>query len=484
MERMSAPPNNPGNSISTNGHKNTVPPDNTPVQILDQWVTQYRSTRKPVRVNFSTLTSDYYIKDKATHLLHFYPAKLLRQIPEFFIKALSLPGQIVFDPFSGSGTVPLEALIAGRKPVASEINPLARLITQVKTTPIPEDVLKEQESRLLRQIDLRRHSASKLPRLLFFWHAPAVLRQLSAIANTIKAWTPDCEAPYRDAVKNLFLLALSSIIRKKSLADPRVAPPVRLNPKKFRSNSRRHKHILQMLRAKRAPNSLRIFREAINDAIKRVNALSEIVNGNATPICFVGTDARAILASAPEIDLIVTSPPYIAAQKYTRSTSLELYWLGFFRNGTDRASLEHRVIGSEIPRLQRGQSCPRTGAPVVDRIVKCLWRKNRGRAKIVSNYFADMSLAIQQMNRVLRPGGHLVMVIGNNTVCGQSIPVSDILLDMCQVFGLEIKAVLVDKIRAYGFMTKRNHTAGIITREHILVMQKKASKSGVPNVQA
>jgi hypothetical protein len=444
------------------------------VNLMNSWIKRYRYAKRPVPVNFSKLTPHYYIKDRATHLIHFYPAKLLSQIPEFFIRALSKQRDSVLDPFAGSGTVLLEAVLAGRRPLAAELNPLARLITQVKTTPIPVEILEYEAERLLKAIDLRKYSIHAVPSNLYFWHTPAVVKQLSAILNALRTWTPTRENRYKDPLIKFFTLAFSSIIRKKSLADPRVAPPVKLKPVKFKPDRTRYERTKAMLIAKKRPDCVDTFRRAIEEAIKRVASLHDQVRETIDPCIFVSSDARNIpLDGSVLVDLILTSPPYIAAQKYIRSTSLELFWMGYLRNGKDRAALEHRMVGSEIPQLQRGQSCPKTEIPAVDRIVKRLWLVNRGRAKMIANYFTDMVTILNRLNSVLTPGGHLVLIVGNNTVCGRPIPVSRILRNICtSQLGFSCRAVLVDKIRAYGLMTKRNHTSGIITREYILVMQK------------
>jgi hypothetical protein len=67
-------------------------------------------------------------------MIHLYPAKLLPHIAAFFLASseLSSKGDKVLDPFSGSGTVLLEALLAGRSPIGADSNPLARLISKVK----------------------------------------------------------------------------------------------------------------------------------------------------------------------------------------------------------------------------------------------------------------------------------------------------------------------------------------------------------------
>jgi len=56
-----------------------------------------------------------------------------------YIKHYSRPGDLVCDPFSGSGVTPVEALVLGRRAVASDINPVARFITRM-TAVAPIDI--------------------------------------------------------------------------------------------------------------------------------------------------------------------------------------------------------------------------------------------------------------------------------------------------------------------------------------------------------
>ena len=68
-----------------------------------------------------------------SHNIHPYPAKFIPQIPRYLIKMLSLQGETVWDPFGGSGTTALEALLLGRQAISSDINPVATLIGKAKT---------------------------------------------------------------------------------------------------------------------------------------------------------------------------------------------------------------------------------------------------------------------------------------------------------------------------------------------------------------
>ena len=83
-----------------------------------------------------------------------------------------------------------------------------------------------------------------------------------------------------------------------------------------------------------------------------------------------------------------------------------------------------------------------------------------------------MRHALAATVRRIRSGGHLVLVIGNNTVAGQRFLTSQYLIEIASSLGLVLKLELVDDIRSRGLMTKRNHTAAVIDREHIAVFAK------------
>ena len=68
------------------------------------------------------------------HKLHWYPASFIPQIPAFLIELFSKEGDIVYDPFCGSGTTLLEAIRLKRRTIGCDINSLAVDISKVKTT--------------------------------------------------------------------------------------------------------------------------------------------------------------------------------------------------------------------------------------------------------------------------------------------------------------------------------------------------------------
>lgn len=75
-----------------------------------------------------------------------YFAMFPPQLARYFIKWLSQPGDTVYDPFSGRGTVPLEAGLTGRVALASDANPLAIALSRAKVSiPASRTVLRRLE---------------------------------------------------------------------------------------------------------------------------------------------------------------------------------------------------------------------------------------------------------------------------------------------------------------------------------------------------
>jgi site-specific DNA-methyltransferase (adenine-specific) len=63
-------------------------------------------------------------------------------LPHVFIRWLTQPGDVVYDPFSGRGTTALEACLEGRKGFGSDLNPLALVLSGAKVAPpSPEEAV-------------------------------------------------------------------------------------------------------------------------------------------------------------------------------------------------------------------------------------------------------------------------------------------------------------------------------------------------------
>ena len=73
----------------------------------------------------------------ATHGLHAFAARLPPPLARWAIESFTDPGDYVLDVMCGSGTTLVEGLLTARHAWGVDIDPLARLISMVKATPIP-----------------------------------------------------------------------------------------------------------------------------------------------------------------------------------------------------------------------------------------------------------------------------------------------------------------------------------------------------------
>ena len=88
--------------------------------------------------NLSAL--DWELKDADTryytHGYHQYSAKYIPQIPNRLISNFTKKNDLILDNFMGSGTTLVESKVLGRNAIGIDVNPLACLISKVKTTTI------------------------------------------------------------------------------------------------------------------------------------------------------------------------------------------------------------------------------------------------------------------------------------------------------------------------------------------------------------
>lgn len=117
------------------------------------------------------------------HSICSYFAMFPPHIPRVFIEWLTSAGDVVYDPFSGRGTAPLEACRLGRIGIGSDASPLAQLLTAAKVDPpLPAEVS-------LRIAALRAKANSKggrrAPEDIKMLYSERVLSQLSNLRESL-----------------------------------------------------------------------------------------------------------------------------------------------------------------------------------------------------------------------------------------------------------------------------------------------------------
>lgn len=443
------------------------------VYILDL-LKQYKKNKEPISVNFRDLVPQIINLDRHTHFIHSYPAKLLQQIPYFFLNntIFSKENDIVLDPFCGTGTVLLEASVANRNAIGIDINPLASLIAKTKTSKIDILSLKKELENI--QTLFQIHSSSKkqyrVPKIsnIEHWYSKSNIRKLSKIKDIISQID-------NTNIREFYLVIFSICCKKFSYSDPRISVPVKINKDKFPEG-----HSLREAAIKNLEfiNKSEVFEYFIEQAKKNIARLTEYHNSsimNSNEVIVYNSDIKHLAKNQIKnnsIQLILTSPPYVSAQKYIRASSLSLQWLEL--NDATIAQLDKQSIGREHFPKSEYKNLHTLGIKKIDKILSRIYERNNLRAYITYKYLFEMQESFSHYYQVLKSNGFFVMVIGNNTIAGYEFMTHQYLIEIAEKIGFFTKLILIDDIKSRGLMTKRNRTASIISREYIVVFQKVA----------
>jgi len=398
--------------------------------------------------------------DYLTHGIHPYTAKLIPHIPRYFIEKYTDKGETVLDPFCGSGTTLLEARLLERNAIGIDINPLARLISKVKTTPINAEKLDSAIQSVKAQLRKDANAAIVEFPNIDYWFGEDVQNELVRIKSSIEKLNGNisCE------IYRFLELCFSSVIRKSSYADPRIA-------KTYKS-----KRIIKKVENGWVPKPIQYFEEALDKNFERLKALSEILSSNNNYIRVFQGDAREISFILEQngirkVDFIITSPPYINAQDYFRSYKLELWWLGLASPAEVRY-LRKQAIGTENLAGINRNSMLKSEVQLLNTICNRIWEINRTKSLVIHKYFKNMRLVFEESYKVLKSGRHLCLIAGNNTICGVQVPTYRILASMAENCGFKLVEIGRDEIKNRSLPPDRNHSGGFIKEEWIILFRK------------
>ena len=303
-----------------------------------------------------------------THGLHPYPAKFIPQLPANFIRRFSLPGEIILDPFGGSGTTALEAIRMGRRAISLDANPLATLIGKVKSAQLNDDDKRRLE-RLRATIDA------------FSFPADATIDSLKlndwipSIPN-IQKWFQNNVIIELAYIRMLIDKTTTSISRDVALASlSKIIVRVSNQDSETRYVSK-EKNISDNF-------CVRLFSDSLSTTIKKIDQLATLKGIEKS--AYFTIDSRKIpgdLIPGESVSFIVTSPPYPNATDYHLYHRFRLFWLGY-----DPKTLGDVEIGSHLKHQ----------------------RKRSG----IEEYISDMSSVLRNCFQLLIPGRYAAFIVGD-----------------------------------------------------------------------
>jgi site-specific DNA-methyltransferase (adenine-specific) len=317
------------------------------------------------------------------------------QLPYVFIRWLTEPGDLVYDPFSGRGTVPLEAALAGRRAYASDANPLAVALSRAKVH-IPAS--SRARARITQLENRYTHPAiDAVPDQISMLYSKPTLRQLvylkDALVRTrhvdgflvaallgLLHGNHSKDGATRGlsiSMPNTFAMAPGYV--RRYIADHRLEPPT--------------VDVFQMLRRR----------------IDQLQLPEERISGG-------DVWTQDVLAPPPSwlqqkrVKLIFTSPPYLQVIKYGKYNWVRLWFLG-----EDPKDVDQRLTDTSS----------------------------------MSRYRSFMRGALDNFSSVVRDDGYLCLVIGDVRRTDEDINLAeDVWENVASVQGWHLHGIVTDHLPA------------------------------------
>lgn len=396
-----------------------------------------------VAINLSSHTSPY------THGIHRYPAKFIPQIPRWAISELSSESDRVLDPFMGSGTTIVEAAVANRIGVGTDLDPLACLLTRAKVSvPDVSELLQLQE--VLAKSVVRHDHNLIVPmegvKNFEHWFNRQTWGTLQSIRDSILALS--CSDQSRD----FLLCVFSSILRRVSNADDQTQKTYVSGTLKKDPPPARPTFFRQLDRAIKAASSFHASAGRYKAEIHRASATDLPIEDKS-------------------IDLIVTSPPYLDSVDYMYNMMVEYFWLG------DLLGVPARTKFNAARTEYLGAKTPK-GAISSPSVIEHLLEFDNipeYRKKAAAAYFGKMNDHFAEAARVLKNGKHYVLVIGNSQTDKGQLPVHDALVSIASSHGFSLQHAFGYRIRRHYMKFPRKGRGGIILMDWVIVLKKVGS---------
>lgn len=175
----------------------------------------------------SVIKSDTTFEINSTNMNYFthgffkYPCKFIPQIPRWAINRYSNPGDLVLDPFAGSGTTLVEAILNRRNGLAVDFDKFSQLLCRVKTTRFDKNLLNKINTIATNFKIPEKLNPDFLPDLhnISHWFPKQNISRLSSLRSEIEKYSSDKEC------YDFFLVCFASSVRKCSYADDQSPKP-------------------------------------------------------------------------------------------------------------------------------------------------------------------------------------------------------------------------------------------------------------------
>ena len=335
-----------------------------------------------------------------------YRACFKPQLPRFFIELLTLPGDRVYDPFSGRGTTVLEAGLMGRRVIANDINPLSRILTAPRFF-IPSY---EEVAERLREIPASGPVDQEID-LSMFYH-PKTMEEIRSLRNYLHSRATGGE---EDRVDRWIRMVATNRLTGHS---PGFFSVYTLPPNQ--AASREGQQRINCRRGQSPPYRdtreivLKKTRSLTKDIAPEKVKLLEKIGNSALFLCSDSRNTPGIRNDS--VQLTVTSPPFLDVVQYTKDN-----WLRCWFNGIDPEEIEQKITVT--------RSLP--------------------------DWCAIMGATFEELHRVTAPGGHVAFEVGE--VRNRTLRLDETIVPLGTGAGFTCRGIMVNEQP----FTKTSHIWGI-----------------------
>lgn len=326
-----------------------------------------------------------------THGFHVYPARMHPAIAQAACARWVRPKTTVLDPFCGSGTVALEAMAAGARVIAADLNPLALRLSKLACTRLDVGMraaISEYGERIVEEtladVKARVEVLAPLSSTERAYYDPHVLRELAVLHARVLSVG-------QRAVREALTMVFSAIVGKfsRQRADTR--------------NEAIEKHI-----GKGVPT--RFFGRKVQELVERLAALDTALPMGVRAPKWLECDVRELErhVTAGSVDMVITSPPYVGTYDYVDHHARRWDWLGI----TPR-------------RFRRGE----LGA-----------RRDYATPDAADRWDRELTEVAKALCNLLSPSARMLWLIGDGEIGGKRIDAAHHLTELAPSAGLVVVA--------------------------------------------
>lgn len=371
---------------------------------------------KPNYLDFNGVDMNY-----STHKYHDYPATMIPKLPDLFLNVISKFTEVksLYDPFMGSGTTLVEGIRHGINSTGIDLNPLAALMSRVKTKKLNQEKLLKYRKDIYSGIEKEKREVwigskeLKTPNFknIDYWYKPYVIKELQIIRDQIEDIK---DVDYRE----FFLLAFSGTVRYVSNTRNGEFKMYRMAPKTLE---------------KWEPDVIGKFKEILD---KNIDLNGKLKEPQATASVILGTSMKTDLPDN-SFDMLITSPPYgdsrttVAYGQFSRTS---LQWLDLDEMPAGEVpKIDRKLLGGTL----RDKEIRATASPTLNKYVREIEQKDEKRALEVIQFYDDLYVVLKECYRVMKPNSYQVWVTANRTVKQIQLPTDVIISELYASLGVK-----------------------------------------------